>query len=138
MTRDDRLEGVEARGPRRTGRRQDPAARREELLVRRTGAPQRELVRAIAGERGVRVAVDEPGDCREPSAVDLFDVTIERWQVAHAADLLEQAVTHQDVRVLDDVDPAERFTAERCAVPRRRRELGEVSNEEPAHGSITT
>ena len=104
MTRDDRLEGVEAGGPRRTGRRQDPAARGEELLVRRTGAPQRELVRAVAGERRVRVAVDEPGDRREPSTVDLLDVAVEPRQVAHAADLLEETVTHQDVRVLDDVD----------------------------------
>ena len=91
MTRDDRLEGVDACGPRRTGRRQDPAARGEELLVRRTAAPQRELVRAIAGERRVRVAVDEPGDRREPSAVDLLDVAVERRQVAHSADLLDEA-----------------------------------------------
>ncbi len=95
-------------------------------------------MRAIAGERRVRVAVDEPGDRREPSAVDLLDVAVERRQVAHAADLLEETVTHQDVRVLDDVDPAERVAAKRCAVARRRRELGEVSNEEAAHGSITT
>ncbi len=138
MTRDDRLERDETRGPRRTGRRQDPAAGCEELLVRRAGAPQRELVRAIAGERRVRVAVDEPGDRREPSAVDLLDVAVERWQVAHAPDLLDEAVTHQDVCILDDLDPAERVAAKRCVIPRRRRELGEVSNDEPTHGSITS
>ena len=47
----------------------------------------------------------------DPSHLLYLDVAVERRQVAHAADLLEETVTHEDVRVLDDVDPAERITA---------------------------
>ena len=138
MTRDDGGERVEAGFSRRTGGRQDAAARREELLVRRAGGTQCELVRAVAGERGMGVTVDEPRNRREPAAVQLLDIAGERRQVAHRADLLDDPALDQDIRVLEDLDRAECRPAKRRSGARRRRQLGQVANEQAAHESLTT
>ena len=59
----DRLEEpAPAGGPRRPDGREDAAARGVQLLVARTARAQRELLDAVAAERRMRVAVDEPRD----------------------------------------------------------------------------
>ena len=78
MTLERGRELVPGRRASRTNRREDPAAARVELLVRRSRAPERELLDAVAGEARVRVAVDEPGDRRQSAPVDLLDVAGER------------------------------------------------------------
>jgi hypothetical protein len=71
-------------------------------------------------------------------ALDLLHVAVELRQLAHPADVLDAPLVNHDVGVLDDVDPAEPVAAERRVAARRRRELGEVSDEQPAHGALTT
>jgi len=95
-------------------------------------------VRTVAGERRVRVAVDEPGDCSKATTVDLRHVAVELRQVAHPADVLDAPLVNDDVGVLDNLDPAEHLAAERRGTAGRRRELREVTNEQPAHGVLTT
>ncbi|MGZ4424856.1 MAG: hypothetical protein ACXVZK_09285 [Gaiellaceae bacterium] len=82
----------------------DSASRGVELLVRRTGRAERELLHAVAGKAGVRVAVDEPGDRAEPAPVDLLHLAVEPRKVAHAADALDRSAGTEDVRVFDHVD----------------------------------
>ncbi len=60
---------------RRADRREDPAAGRVELLVRRPAGAERELLHAIAGEARMRVAVDEPGDGGHSAPVELLDLS---------------------------------------------------------------
>ena len=79
-----------------------------QLLVARAAGAQRELVDAVAAERRVRVAVDEPRDRAEPAAVDLVDVAVERRQVAHPPHRLDRVAVAEDVRVLEHLDLAER------------------------------
>jgi hypothetical protein len=54
------------------------------------------------------VAVDEAGDRREPTPVELLDLAVERPELAHAADRLDGAVATEDERVLQHLDPGER------------------------------
>ena len=117
-------------GSRRAHRREDAAAAGVQLLVRRPGGAQRELLDAVAGEARVRVAVDEARDRREPATVDLLDVVIEARQVAHRSRRRDATVLAQHVRVSDDVDLAQRVAAKRRGAPRRRRDLREVADEE--------
>ena len=65
-------------GPRRRDGREDAAAGGVQLLVARAGRAQRELLDAVAGERRVRVAVDEARDGAEAAAVELLDLAVER------------------------------------------------------------
>ena len=104
-----------------------------QLLVAGARRSQRELLDAIAAERRVRVAVDEPGDRAEAAAVELAYVAVERRQVAHAADGLDRVARTQDVCVLDDVDLAQRGSAKRRVAAGGRGDLREVANEHP-HG----
>jgi hypothetical protein len=67
-----------ARRTRGADGRQDPAAGRVQLLVARPDRPERELVDAVAAERRVRVAVDEPRERAQPAAVEVDDVPVER------------------------------------------------------------
>ena len=125
-------EPASLRRPRRAHGRENAAAGRVELLVARAARAQRELVDAVAGEAGVRVAVDEPRDGAEPAAVDLLDLAVEpRPQLAHRTDGGDSPVLAEDVRVLDDLDPAERVAAKRRLAAGGRRELCEVADEQP-------
>ena len=85
----------------------DSASRRVQLLVGRAGRAERELLHAVAGKAGVRVAVDEPGDRAEPAPVDLVHLAVELRKVAHAADGLDRSAGAEDVRVFDHVDLGE-------------------------------
>src|SRR4029450_10087653 len=127
---DRRAQAVLARGSRGADRREDAAARRVQLLVRRTPCAKRELLDAVTAEAGVRMAVHQPGDRTEPRTVELLDVAARRRQVAHRADGLDPAVNAEHVGVLDPLDLAERLAAQRGTGSRRRGELLEVANQE--------
>jgi hypothetical protein len=132
---DDLVEGVRAGRAGRPGRGQDPASRGQKLLVRRSRGAEGELVRTVAGERRVRVAVDEPGDGTEPVPVDLVHVAIDRREAGHRTDCLDEPVAYEDERVLDHLDLAEGRAAEHGAWNGRGCELREIADEEPAHGT---
>ncbi len=135
---DDLAKRVRAGRAGRAGRGQDPASRGEKLLVGRSGGAQSELVRTVAGERRVRVAVDEPGDGAEPTTVDLVHVAVDAGETHHGAERLDQPVAHENECVLHDLDLAEGGAAQRCPRSGWRRELREVADEEPAHGASVT
>ena len=109
-----------------------------QLLVRRTGGPERELLDTVAGKARVRVAVDEARDCAAPAPVDLVDVAVEWPEIAHPSDGHDPRPFAEDERVLDDGDLAERRSTERRCVADRRHELRDVADEQAAHapGSI--
>ena len=121
---------------RRPDRREDPSARRVELLVGRAGRSERELADPIAREAGVRVAIDEPWDGREPAPVELLDVVarpvfFEERQLAHRSDRGDAAVLAQDEAVGDHVDVPQPRPTRRRAAHGWRRDLGEVVNQKP-------
>ena len=126
-----RPQAVFAGGPRRPDGGEDAAARVVQLLVARASGPERELVDPVAGEAGMRVAVDEAGQRAQAAAVELLDVAVEWLEIAHRADRRHEATLGQEVRVFDDLDFPERATAQRRLPPGRGHELREVSNEEP-------
>ena len=102
--------------------REDAAAGRVQLFVARAARAQRELLHPVAGERRMRVAIDEPRHGAPSAAVELLDVAVDRAQLAHAADVGDFAVVDEHVRVLDDVDVARgrlRATARRCRTASR-------------------
>src|SRR5207253_2743184 len=70
VTRDALAELVRGGSTRSTDGGHDPAAAGVQLLVRRAAGAQRELLHAIAGEARVRVAVDEPRDRAQSTAVE--------------------------------------------------------------------
>jgi hypothetical protein len=82
-----------------------------QLLVARAGCPERELVHAVSAERGMRVAVDETGDCTQAATVQLRDLAAERRQVAHSPDGFDGAVGAEHERVFEQVDLAESRSA---------------------------
>ena len=130
LDRGDEL--VLGRRARRRDRRHDPAALRVELLVRRTGRTERELVDAVPGEACVRMAVDEARDRAPSSPVELDDVAVERAELTHRADADDLLALAEDERVLEHVDPAELGAARRSDGGRRGDELREVTDQEPA------
>jgi phage repressor protein C with HTH and peptisase S24 domain len=103
-----------------------------QLLVRRAGGTQRELLDAVAAEARMRVAVDEARQRAEPAAVELLEVAVGRREVAHAADRGDATVLAENVRVLEHRELAERPPPERRLVAGRRDQLGQVADEEPA------
>ena len=113
-------------------RREDPAAARVQLFVRRPRCTARELVDAVAAPPRMRVAVDEARDRAQAAAVELVDVARERPEVAHATKGLDLAAAAEDVRVLVHEYVAEVATANgRRRARRRRGELREVADEQP-------
>src|SRR5204862_2314251 len=92
------------------------------------------LPHAIARETRVRVTVDEARDRTQPATVHLFDVAVERIEVAHAADRGDGVSVAEHIRVLKDLGLSERAAAERGASARRSRELSEVADE---HAGLT-
>src|SRR5581483_5700883 len=121
-----------ARRAGRAHRREDPAAGGVQLLVGRSGGTECELVDAVAGEAGVRVAVDEARDRDQAAAVELVDLAEAGREVAHAARRDDAPLLAQDVRALGHVDLAERAAAERCAAAGGSDELRQVPDEQPA------
>src|SRR5439155_134330 len=85
---------------RRANGREDAASRGVELLVPGAAGAERELLDAVASERGVRVTVDEPGDGAEAPTVELLDLAVESRKVAHAPHGLDQAVDAEHECVL--------------------------------------
>ena len=69
-----RLQLLSVEGTRRPDCREDPAARRVQLLVAGAAGAQVELRDAVAAERRVRVAVDEAGHRTATGTVELVDV----------------------------------------------------------------
>ena len=93
--------GPAARVARVVERIPPPAASSSSYVAPR--CPQRELVRPIAGERGVGVAVDEAGHRGDAPTVDLLDIAVQpsvssRMRPTASIDL----AADEDVRVLDD------------------------------------
>ena len=114
----------------RTDGREDPAACRVQLLVARPAGTERELVDAVAAERRVRVAVDEPRHGAEATALHLHDLAVECWEVAHPPHGLDRLAGAEDEGVLDHLDSAERRPPQRSSHARRRRELREIAQEQ--------
>src|SRR5439155_3267170 len=132
-----RLDGVMqrtlTRRTRGTHRGQNAAAGLVELLVPRTACAQRELLDAVAGERRMRVAVDEAWERAETAAVELVDLALETRQVGHRPRRRDASVHAEHERSLDQVRGAERVAAERRVPPGRRDEPREVTDEETGH-----
>ena len=120
--------------PRSADRREDAAAGGMKLLVARPAGAERELVRAVAAERGMRVAVDKARDRAQPAAVELRDVTVERRHVAHPPDGLDRVAGAENERVLEHLDLAERRSAQRSIGSGGRRQLREVAQEQTRAG----
>ena len=122
---------VLARGARRSHGGKDPAACCVQLLIAGAGGAQRELADAISGERRMRVAVDEPWDRGQATAVDLDDITLDRAEVGHPPHRFDRAAMAQDKRVLHDLDRRELWPTQwRFAQPRRG-DLREVAHKQP-------
>ncbi len=119
-------------------RREDPASRCVQLLVRRARGAKRELLDPVARKARVRVAIDEAGDRAASPPVDFDDVAVDRLEIAHASDRHDLRALAEDERVLDDRDLAEKCSAQRRCVAGRRHELTDVADEQAAHapGSI--
>ena len=100
-------QSLRARGTRRVDRREDSAPSDVQLLVTRTARAQCKLTDAVARERRVRVAIDEPWDRAQASAVELVDVTVERRQIAHRAGRDDAAGLAEHECALDHIDLAE-------------------------------
>jgi hypothetical protein len=106
-----------------------------QLLVAGAGRAQGELLDAVAREARVRMTVHQARHGAKAAAVELLDLAVERLQLTHAPDSLDLRVTAEHVRVLDEVDIAERGPAERRPHPTRSRELGEVPDEQAANAA---
>src|ERR1700693_2672652 len=111
--------------------REDAAAGSVELLVARALRAKLELVHAVARKTRMRVAIDEPGHSTDDSAVELLDLSVERLELAHPADGRDPPRFTEEIRVLHDLDVAERLSAQRRVAPGRRHELREIADEEP-------
>src|SRR5438094_6054512 len=127
----------QARFARRPGRphgRENAPAGRVELLVGGAGGPQLELVDAVAGKAGVRVAVDQPREGAQTTTVELLELPVgfpkARIKLAHRAAGSDSSVLAEDVRVAHDLDGPERFAAKRGPTVGGRRELCEVADEQ--------
>ena len=131
MALDGFAQALLARGTRRADGREDAAAAGVQLLVARAARAQRELLDAVAAERRMRMAVDEPRDRAEPAAVDLDDLAVEQPAGrACAPPPRSTSPRAEHVRVLEHVDLAERGPAQRRLAPRGRRELREIADEQ--------
>jgi len=111
--------------------REDAAAAGVQLFVAGAAGAERELVDAVAAEGRVRVAVDEARDRAEPAAVHLDDLARDGGEVAHAPHRLDRLAAAEHVRVLDQLDLAERGPAQRRDTSRRCRELREIADQQP-------
>jgi hypothetical protein len=78
------------------------------------------------------MAVDEPRNRAETTAVDLLDLSSEARQVTHTPDGLDRLTRTEDVRILDHVHLAERAATQWRRSARGTRHLREVTDEEAA------
>ena len=97
-----RDELVLARRPRRLDGRDDAAAGRGDLAVARAGQAQLELVRAVAAEDEVGMAVDQAGGDPTAVASDALGGVGVRRQVALRADKGDAPAAGPDRAALDD------------------------------------
>ena len=116
---------------RRPDGREDAAAACVQLLVARPACAERELLDAIAAERGVGVTVDEARDRTEPAAVELDDLSLQGGQLPHPTHRLDRLAAAQHVRVLERLDLPECRAAQRRLTAGGSRELREIADEEP-------
>src|SRR5262249_4941442 len=94
--------------------REEPAARRVQLLVARTAPPRRDLPDPVAEEARVGVAVDEPRDRAETAAVELLHLAeLEARELPHRSDRRDLALFAEDEGVLDHVHVPQRTAADR-------------------------
>jgi hypothetical protein len=100
-----------------------------QLLVARAARPQRELLDAVAAERRMRVAVDEPREPAQPAPVELLDVAGDRSELGHAPERLHLAVAAEHVGVLEHRHVAQHRAPQRRRGGRRRRQLRKVANQ---------
>ncbi len=114
--------------------REDPAACRVQLLVARPAGTERELVDAVAAERRVRVAVDEPRHGAQATALHLHDLAAECGKVAHPPHGLDRVAGAEDEGLLDHLGIAERRSPQRRSTACRRRELREIAEEQTRRG----
>src|SRR5581483_4714111 len=112
-------------------RGEDPTAGGVQLLVARPRRAPRELVDPVAGEAGVRMAVDEPRDGGSTPAVELDDLVAERPEVSHPADGCDGVAVAEEVGILDDLDLGQRRASKRSPTTRGRDELRQVADEQP-------
>ena len=111
--------------------REDAPSRRVQLLVARTDRAELELLDAVPGKTRMRVAVDEPRQSAQTGAVELLDLAVERTQVSHPADGRDLTPLAEEVRVIDDLDLAERVSSQRHVAPGGAHDLREVADEQP-------
>src|SRR5262249_28033930 len=95
---------------------------------------ERELVNAIAAERGVRVTVDKTRHGAPTASVDLEDVAVEHRQVAHPPDRLDRLAVAEHERVVEHLNLAGSRATQRSASTGRRRKLREIPKEELHEG----
>ena len=116
--------------PRRANGRHDAASRRVQLLVARSTGTEGELLDPVPAERRMRVAVDEPGNRAEASAVELFHGAGRREiEVAHSPHRLDALAVAEHESVLDDLELTEVPPAERSGATRRRHDLTQVADQ---------
>ncbi len=84
------------------------------------------------------MTVDEARQGAESTPVELFEPAagLPRPELAHRAERRYPAVFAQDVRVADNFHVRERPAAKRRLGASRRRELGEVADEQPPTGAV--
>ncbi len=137
MARHPLSEPVGAECPRRGDGREDAAARGMELLVARADCPQRELLDPVAAPRRVGVTVDQARDRAQAGAVELLDpvqVADGLRELAHPPDRLDPPAVAEDECIVQHLDGRKLAPAARQrAIPGRRGELGEPTDEEPSH-----
>ncbi len=80
------------------------------------------------------MAVDEPGNRRQPAAVELLDLAEER-EVGHRADRGDVPVLAEHEGVRGDLDVAQRGATERRVLSSRRRDLREVADQQGGHAA---
>ncbi len=98
---------VLGRRPRRLHRGENAAAGARDLLVAGAGQPQLELVRAIAPEHQVRVAVDQARRHPAPAEIDPLG-RLQRRHVGPRAHPGDAPLARRDRPVLDDAEPRPR------------------------------
>ena len=119
---------------RRPHRREDAAAGRVKLLVRRSACPERELVDPIATEARVCVAVDEARDGAEPATVDLPQIGGKiGGKIGHPPDASTRPSRHRTYAPSTTRTSRSASAAQRPSHAGRRRDLGEVANEQVGH-----
>jgi hypothetical protein len=116
--------------------REDPTARRVELLVGRACGSLCELLDPVAAEACVRVTVDQTRDRAQPTPIELLDRTVEARELAHPTDACDTTLLAENESVLEDLHLPQSVPAQRRLPPRGRRELRQVADEQPGRAGL--